>query len=271
MKEPLDPDSPPSLSTVDFLASSRHRIEILQTLGEEAPSTRRDLRESVDASRSTVRRTLEGFLEHDWIVQVDDGYRITAAGGLVAEEFRRLSETIRVTEEYATLLGNLPDSALDVDPACLESGTLTTATDAAPYAPAQRQTETVRNADRFRGLLPSIELEGAKVVYQRVVDGEFAATIVLSAAGAETVRSEPFAELFCEQLATGRLEVYAHDGALPMYLGLPDENGVEIGCENDQGIPRALLQSTDDRLRAWAEGRFEAYVADAERLTETSF
>lgn len=271
MTDPLESDDPPSLSTLDFLASSRHRVEILEALRADGPTTRRGLRESVDASRSTVRRTLEGFLERDWIAPTDDGYRLTAAGGLLADEFGRLAETVRVTDEYSPLLRHLPDSALDVDPAWLAGGELTAATDADPYAPAQRQTETVRSASRFRGLLPSIELEGAKLVHRRVLEGEFEATIVLSSAGAETVRAEPFAELFREKLATGRLDVYAYDGEVPMYLGLADDERVEIGCENEQGIPRALFQSTDERLRTWGEATFETYVAEADRLTEAAF
>jgi predicted transcriptional regulator len=157
-----------------------------------------------------------------------------------------------------------------VDPAWLEDGELTVATDGDPYAPALRQTETVRQASRFRGLLPSIELEGAKLVHERVVDGDMEATVVLSAAAAETVRSDPFAELFREKLATGRLEVYAYEGEVPMYLGLADDDRVELGCENEQGIPQALLQSNDDRLREWGEERFGAYVRNSKKLTQLS-
>lgn len=270
MSDPLESNGDSSLSALEFLAGSRHRIEILDLLRETGPATRRDVRESVEVSRSTVRRTLEGFLERDWIAPTDDGYRVTAAGGLVAEEFQRLRETARTTDEYAPLLRNLPASALDVDPTWLAGGRLTVAAEANPYAPAQRQTETIRSTARFRGLLPSIELEGTKLVHERIVDGELTATVVLSSAGAETVRSEPFAELFREKLATGRLEAFAHDGGIPMYLGLPDD-AVEIGCEDDEGIPRALLQSTDRRLRAWGEETFDDYLEGAERLTEADF
>ena len=271
MTDPLGSGADPSLSTLDFLASSRHRIEILDRLREAGPATRREVRESVDASRSTVRRTLEGFLERDWIASTGDGYRLTAAGSLVAEEFERFRETVQVTDEYAPLLRDLPASALDVDPRWLAGGTLTVATQGNPYAPAQRQTETVRTAGRVRVLLPSIELEGARLVHERVLEGDLEASVVLSAAGADAVRSAPYAELFREKLATGRFDVYALDGAVPMYLGLADDDAVEIGCENDDGIPRALLQSTDDRLRAWGEEKFERFVAEAERLGEGDF
>lgn len=271
MSDPFESDADPSLPTLEFLSGSRHRIEILYLLREEGPATRREVRESVDASRSTVRRALEGFLEREWVASTDDGYRITAAGGLVVAGFRRLSETVRVTDEYAPLLRNVPDGAFDVDPSWLAGGTLIEATEANPYAPAQRQTETVRDAARFRALLPSIELEGARLVHERVVDGDLSAAVVLPPAGVDTVRSEPFAELFREKLATGRFEAFAHEGELPFYLGLPDGDAVEIGCEDDSGIPRALFQSTDAELRAWGEATFERYVDAAEPLAEADF
>lgn len=271
MSDPLESDAAPPLSTLEFLSGSHHRIEILRTLRASGPATRREIRESVDASRSTVRRTLEGFLERDWIASTKAGYRITAAGGFVADEFERFGGTVRVTDEYAPLLQNLPDGVLDVDATWLDGAALTAATEANPYAPARKQTETVRNAERFRGLLPSIELEGARLVHERIVEGDLTASIVLPQAVAETVRSEPFADLFREKIATGRLDVYAYDGEVPLYLGLPDDDAVEIGSENDEGIPRALLQSTDADLRAWGEDTFEEYVAGADVLLETAF
>lgn len=61
----------------------------------------------------------------------------------------------------------------------------------------------------------------------------------------------PFTGPFREKVATGRLGGYALDGEVQMYLGLPDDDHVEIGCENEEVIPRVLLQSSDERLREW--------------------
>ncbi|WP_225333465.1 helix-turn-helix transcriptional regulator [Halomicrobium urmianum] len=258
--------SPPQV--IDFLAASEHRIETLRVLVEQGTVTRRDVRSEVDASRSTVRRTLEGFLERGWVESTTDGYRITPAGELMVDVFGQFVERVERVETYTPLLRWLPPSALDVDLAWLEGGTLTVATEADPYAPAQTQTETVRTAERFRGFLPAIERDGTELVHDRITAGELTASIVVSPAVSETVRSDPFEELLREQLATGRLDVFVSPDPLPYYLGLPDEDGVEIGGMDDDGIPRALLQSTNDDLRRWGEETFESARADAERLTE---
>lgn len=262
-----DGDGAP-LRVIDFLASSEHRIETLEFLVEEGTATRRDVRSEVDASRSTVRRTLEGFLDRGWVESTTEGYRITTAGKLMADVFGRLGERVERVETYAPLLRWLPPSSLDVDLAWLEGGTLTVATEADPYAPAQTQTETVRTAERFRGFLPAIEREGTELVHERITAGELTASIVVSPAVKAVIHSDPFAEQFREQLATGRLDVFVSPDPLPYYLGLPDQDGVEIGGMDEDGIPRALLQSTNDDLRRWGEETFESARADAERLTE---
>lgn len=256
------------LQVIDFLVSSEHRIETLHFIIEEGTVTRRDVRSEIDASRSTVRRTLEGFLEHGWVESTAEGYRITPAGELMAEAFDQFGERVECIDTYAPLLWWLQPSSLDVDLSWLEDGSLTVATEADPYAPAQTQTETVRTADRFRGFLPAIERDGAELVHERITAGEFTASIVVSPAVSEVIRSDPFAEQFREQLATGRLDVFVSPDPLPYYLGLPDEDGVEIGGMDEDGIPRALLQSTNDDLRRWGEETFESARADAERLTE---
>lgn len=56
-----------------------------------------------------------------------------------------------------------------------------------------------------------------------------------------------------------------------MYLGLADGYVVEVGCENEQGIPRALLQSRDERLREWGELELEENVMRASGLDNEDF
>jgi len=48
-----------------------------------------------------------------------------------------------------------------------------------------------------------------------------------------------------------------------MYLGIADGTTVQIGVEDDDGIPRALLETTNESVRAWAESMFSKYTASA--------
>ena len=259
------------VADIDFLSGSRHRLRILEVLREREAVSRRDVRTSVEASRATVRRTLEEFLRRGWVESTNDGYRITAAGELVAASFARLSGTLRLTEEFAPLLEHVPPSSFDIEPEWLADAELTVSTAAEPYAPAQTQTETIRTADRFRGFLPAIELDGTKLVHDRITSGEFTASIVLGPVCADRIKGEPFAELFRDKLATDRFEASLADSPLPFYFGLPDDDGIEIGVADDEGIPRALLRSSNADFREWGEEVFERLKRDAERLSVADF
>jgi hypothetical protein len=46
------------------------------------------------------------------------------------------------------------------------------------------------------------------------------------------------------------------DEYVPFCLGIVD-GLVQIGVEDDEGVPRALAESSSDELREWARERFE--------------
>ena len=82
-----------ALDDIAFLASSPNRVATLEAL-TAGPHKRSDLQEAIDASRSTVKRTLNGFQERRWVNRVGQEYVITPLGELVAARFTTLLETI---------------------------------------------------------------------------------------------------------------------------------------------------------------------------------
>lgn len=255
-----------ALEDVNFLSSSRNRIAILNAFDEADALTRREVREAVDASRSTVRRTLEGFVERDLIESTDGGYRFTSRGAVVVDALGDLLETVRITEEYRPLFRWGPVSRLDFDPAWLAGGSMTVSTETDPYAPAQRQTETVRDADVFRGVLPAIEREGAELVRDRVVDGDLTARVLVPEGMLPTIRSDPFEDLFRDKLATADFDLFVHEGPLEYYFGLADAETVELGGMDADGIPRVLFRSDRAELREWGDEHFARLVDEAESV-----
>lgn len=255
-----------ALETVHFLSGSRYRWEILEVFDEQEALTRQEVRDAVSASRSTVRRTVEAFIERGLIDSVAGGYRLTATGRFLADGLGDMIEVARITERYGPLFRRLDPPIHGLDPTWFDGATMTRATETNPYEPAQRQTETVREATTFRGVLPAIEIEGSRLVHERITSGALTAEIVVPAAMVDTLRSEPFASLFREQLATEQFECWLTDDALPFYLGLSDEERVEIGVD-EGGVPRVLVQSTDPAFRAWGDETFDRYRTAATRLT----
>jgi predicted transcriptional regulator len=260
-----------ALELINFLSASEYRVETLYAFAENRSLGRHAVRETVDASRSTVRRTLEEFVHRGLIEPTDTGYRITALGELCASGLGDLLETVRTAERFEPLFQWVGPEAFDIDPEWLDDATMTLSTEANPYAPAQRQTETVREASAFEGALPAIELEGAKLVHERITSGSMTAQLVVPESVLETIRSEPFADLFREKFATGRFELFVSSEPLPFYLGLPEEHRIEIGGADGDGIPRVLVQSTHQDFRRWGERRFEEFQTDATAVEASDF
>lgn len=248
-----------TLEEIRFLARAESRVHIMEHLAEAGSATQRDLRTELDASRTTVARALRSLADKGWIENDDGEYRPTRVGTIIADEFSELLETVRRVEELSDFLRWFPDDESAPDFLNLRDATVTTASDGDPYAPARNQTEILRTADRLRILLPSIDLEGTKTITEQVTHHGLEAETVVSPGLEETLESEEFAPLLREKMQTGRSTLLVSSRDLPFYLGLADDGRVQIGVEDDEGFPRALLETTDEAVREWAKDVYRTY------------
>lgn len=260
-----------TIESISFLTRSGTRVRLLERLLDEGPATQRDLRTDLDTSRSTVARALNDFEDRGWVRNSGDGYRLTPVGQQVIEATRSLADTVEAAEDLAPFLRWFPTEEFDLDVAALSDATVVTPTDGDPYTPARTQTELLLDADRFRGVFPSIDLEGSKLVHDQITSGGLEAEIIVSPSVKETITSGEFAPLFREKLATGRMTVLEMSSEPPFYLGVADDETVQIGVEDDEGFPRALLEATDERVREWAERVYDEYRAEATSLSAEAF
>ncbi|MEF8806484.1 helix-turn-helix transcriptional regulator [Natronomonas sp.] len=260
-----------TIDSISFLTRSETRVRLLERLREEGPATQRELRDDLDTSRSTVARALTAFQDRGWVRNTEDTYRLSPVGQQVIEATRRFAETVEAAESLAPFLRWFPTEQFDLDTAALSAATVVTPSEGDPYTPARTQTELLREAKRFRGLFPSIDLEGSKLVHDQITSGVLEAEIVVSPSVEETITAGEFAPLFREKLETGRLTVLEANDEPPFYLGIADGEIVQIGVEDDEGFPRALLEVTDERVREWAESAYEEYLEGATPLTVEAF
>jgi predicted transcriptional regulator len=260
-----------TIDSISFLTRSETRVRLLEQLLEGGPATQRELRVDLDTSRSTVARALTAFQERGWVRNTENSYRLTPVGQQVIEAARRFAETVEAAESLAPFLRWFPTEQFDLDTAALSAATVVTPSEGDPYTPARTQTELLRKAERFRGLFPSIDLEGSKLVHDQITSGVLEAEIVVSPSVEETITAGEFAPLFREKLETGRLAVHGAGTDLPFYLGIADGEVVQIGVEDDEGFPRALLEATDERVREWAERVYEKYRTETTPLPIEAF
>ena len=263
----LDPDA---VEAVQFLTRAESRLAIICELVDRDDSSQGTLRDALDASRTTVMRALRSLQDRGWVEETAEGYRLTTTGELIAAAVTDLLDTVATTAELDAFLRYAPSDEIDIGLLAAADVTVTTPTDADPYAPARKQSEIVARADRLRVLLPATDLESTRTVTEAVTDGLELESIV-SPSVAATFETPEFGPLVREGLATGRSTILVAPADLPYYLGLADDEVVQIGVADDEGIPRALLETTDDRVRRWAEDIYSEYRAAAEPKQAADF
>ncbi|MFB6172369.1 MAG: helix-turn-helix transcriptional regulator [Haloarculaceae archaeon] len=250
------------LEEVSFLAGSTCRVRLLSVLARRGRLTRDELRDVADASRTTVQRNLDALEERGWIASSAREYRATPCGALVVEELCGLLETVGVAVQLQTGLQWLPRGALDFDLRHLADARVTVATASDPYAPVNRYAQTLEAATRFRGVVSSVGFDALRTV-DGTADRDW--TVVLDADALETLQTTAaYAAAFASSVQAESVDLYVYGGGVPFSLGLVDGR-VEIGVEDDEGMPRALIETESERVREWAAETVADYRQQAER------
>ncbi len=256
-------DKSTAIEALCFLTRSESRVRILSILLDEESATQRTFRESLSASRSTVTRALSALEEHGWIRNDQGSYRLTPSGQIIAEELTDLVDTVQATEELSTFIEWFPYADYDISLDQLRDTEITASTDPDPYAPSRKHAATLQNTAQFRALLPSIDLQILRNLDDRITAGELQLEALISPDMEETVSSGAFADLLGEQIATGNLTILVCEEQAPFYLGLSGSGTVQVGVEDDEGFPRAVLESHRDDLLEWGRELYHEYRVSA--------
>jgi len=262
-------DDPDPLEQVRFLARADSRVRIVEQL-LVAPASQRELRTRLDSSRTTVSRALRSLAAQGWVEEDGGTYWLTRSGRLVGGEFLDLLETVERTRELGEFLTWFPDDEPAPDFGDLSDATVTTTGEGEPYAPARKQSEILADADRLRILLPSIDLDATRSLVEEVERGLEIETVVDPALEARMSSGE-FAPLVRRTVETGRSTILVAQSELSFYLGIAADGRVQIGVEDDEGLPRALLETTDAEVRAWAEAVYQDHRETAREKPATEF
>jgi len=264
-------DATPPRERLLFLLRARSRLRVVEHLAANGPATQRALRTELDAARTTVARATTALEDTGWIERVDGAYRLTRAGRTLTEDVLELLDTVDRVDELEEFLRWLPAGVDAPDFHEADDVQVTYSTPAAPYAPARTQTEILYSADRLRALLPAIELDSTETLHEQVTERGLTVEAVVSPDVEATMESAEFAPLMREKGRTGRSTVFVAAEPCPFYLGLADDDRTQVGLADDDGLPRALLETTDDAVRAWGERVYRRYREDARRKPASEF
>ncbi|MFW5963973.1 MAG: helix-turn-helix transcriptional regulator [Natronomonas sp.] len=253
---------------VPYLARSETRIELLSVLAEE-PADRRDLRDELDASRTTVSRSLGGLIERQWVTEENNGgpYRLTALGAYVEREFSDLLNAFDLCDALAPLLGRVTADEFDLDPTALADADIVEATAEQPLAPVERAMAARRNSETLREFATVVMRDSADMAHERIENATDNDTveIVVDAAVVASMHDDP---AYSDHLEGARnadgANYYVHDD-LPYLLAVLDDR-VLFGVVDERGTPLALIESESEAVYEWAEATFERYREEAEPL-----
>lgn len=261
----METDDAP-VSAVEFLARSETRVRALETLAREGELSRGDLRERLDATRTTVQRNLDALAERGWVTETDRTYAVTRTGEWIAEDFGDLVETVRQARRLRPVIERVDPDDLDVDLRDADVA-VTTSEPGNPWKPVDEHVETIRDAREHRALLPLTGSGPFEAIHERTGDGAREFEAVVAPAVAETFRSDPaYREHYADLRERSNVRFLVTERSIPYYLGVADGT-VEIGVD-DGGQPAALLRTESPAVLEWAEQTYETYRADAVPIGE---
>jgi DNA-binding MarR family transcriptional regulator len=252
-----------------FLGGSPNRLELLEALRECGPTKRSDLVEATEMSRVTVKRILDDLEAQGWTVNERGTYRLTPAGEVVEEEFRRLLETLATIAPLTKVLPWLP-ADFDVDVRHLAGARVTVPTWSDSVAPVRRAADVCEGLQTLRvcasGVAPDV-VRGIRDA--AVVDGAQVEVVLTRDANA-VVGRHPAMRGWVDDLVRAGGRLYEHPGH-PYLLGVFDLTA-GIGANDEQGIPRGFVESRDRAVVDWTMAtidrcRDEASLVDPEAFT----
>lgn len=250
----------PALGVCDAMI---RRIEVVETL-LEAPKDKRTLVEDLSISRSTVDRATRELESLGLIRYTADGYTPTSVCERTATHFFELTDAIGLRRQWEPFLQWVPDDEFDLDFHLLEDAELLLPEQGDPWAMVNRHVQLLKEADYSRVLLPLCGLHAYEAVHQKIIDEGGRCDSVVAPSVANTLQSNPdYAELTEDLVPTGRFTVSVYKDEIPYFVGILDDT-VQIGVD-ENGEPRALLETDSPEIRDWAENVYTDYEQQAEK------
>lgn len=257
------------LADVDFLARSEHRVSVLGRLAA-GPRTRRDLHEETGISQPTLGRVLGDFEDRNWAEREGHEYALTPGGELVHEAFERLLGTVGVVQKLRAVVEYLPADEFDLDLRVFADATVTTPEPGNPLAHLNRLEELWYGSTRGRVVMdlvpPGSSLDNRnRTEWFESGDQQFEA-VNTAAVLDQVLADEGTAELFRRVIPSERMRIHRYEGDIPLVFGEADGT-LFLAPKGEDGVPVALVETTNEAVRAWIDERWAAYVAASTELT----
>lgn len=259
----------PTTGTRDVVNLMHRRAEILACLVEE-PREKRVLVNELDIARSTLDRAIRELEAIDLVTYVNGEYAITTVGEYLSHNYFTFVEQVQLAMKFEPFLRHVTLDEFDLDLRCLAEAELWTPEPNDPYAMVNHHVEMIRQAKSVRGILPIVGLHALEAACEQVIEHGADHEMIVEPGIAETLQSnEKYRPLYRKLSQQETVTIHIYDGTIPYFVGIFDDEIVQIGVDQD-GEPRALVETDRQEVQAWADETFEAYKRQTTPLASVS-
>lgn len=257
------------LDDLAYLSRSETRIQVLNVF-EGEPHTSRDIAETTDIPRSTLRRTLTELIDREWVERTVDGeYILTPIGDHIAAETERYIGALRAIRALGDAIVWIPRAELDIGLHHFQDANVMRPEPNATSAPSTFATKLLRQATEFACLVnvaPSLGFETAMI--NGVVDGTLRTNHVITGGELSVLRQDPERASRWQRYVEAGANLYCYDGEIPCNLLVIDDTVLILDRE-----PKAIegIEITKNVVRSWAHDVIEIHRADSTRLDGEAF
>lgn len=259
-----------SIEDIEFIASSKHRVGVLDALAGGG-CDRDDLRAATGASSPTMGRVLNAFEERRWIERTGPTYELTPLGEYVVERFAELREAMQTERKLRDVWRWLPREMEGFSVELFADAVIAYPGSGYPYEPIERVLQLVEESDWMCGFGATVFKSIAnEAICLAVLDGMEFEYVYPPEVLAATVAWDQ--EMVEKAAAMEHCTVLVHDN-------LPDkkrcgfgifEHRVGICCHDaDSRALRAWIDTDAPEAHEWALSVFERYRDEARLADET--
>lgn len=242
-----------TINDIEFLTRSKARVDILKQIADAKTMTGRELKQQSNVSRTTVQRNLDALVDKGWTTRTHDEYSISTCGDLIITKLDAFIDELHNINRLQPFLKWTSLSELDIDVTHLSDANVVVSSPSNPYAPVNKHVEALNTADDIRVILPSVGRDALEVTSRRVREQGAHCEAIVQHNCINVLRDDPAYRRHLDQLPdTTNFRIYEYDDEIPYYLGLIDDL-VQIGVEDDDGIPRALIETRKPAVRNWGD------------------
>lgn len=259
-----------AIEDLDYLSRSPSRIRILERI-HESPRSRHDLKQHVEASRTTLSRMLADFEDREWITRRNGQYRTTPEGDIVASEVRRTLDNMDTAKQLNGQLDWLPTDDFDFDLHRLKDAKVASLHWNDP-ASIRQLAETLEGATCVKSIAAAVSRDVVDVL--RMVTVEQSATYegILAPAALDIIRGHPdLRRQLDEILSSNETTIYEYRGDDPLAMVMVIDDIATICNHNSDSPHMEALLSDDEAFHAWCETYFESILAEAEPIATGAF